>query len=101
MRTSIAGRRREIGLGGYPDVTLAQARERARDAKEQISRGIDPVEERRAIRAQLAAAQRSSMTFAEAADECLASKLHVFATPSTATSGSARSALMPCRISDR
>lgn len=50
LRTSIAGRRREIGLGGYPDVTLAQARERARDAKEKISRGIDPVEERRANR---------------------------------------------------
>ena len=29
LRALVGGKRREIGLGGYPDVTLAQARERA------------------------------------------------------------------------
>jgi len=74
----VAGKRREIGLGEYPDVTLAQARERAREAKDKIYRGIDPIEERKAIRAELAAMQRSNMTFAQAADQCLPSKLQAF-----------------------
>ena len=31
LRVMVGEKRREIGLGGYPDVTLAQARERARE----------------------------------------------------------------------
>lgn len=54
LRTIVGDRRRDIGLGGFPDVTLAQARERAREAKDAIRRGIDPVEERKAARAALA-----------------------------------------------
>ena len=44
LRCKVGDRRREMGLGGYPDVTLAQARERARAAKEQVWQGIDPVD---------------------------------------------------------
>lgn len=33
LRTMVAGKRRDIGLGGYPEVTLAQARENAREIK--------------------------------------------------------------------
>ena len=33
LRTMIAGKRREMGLGGYPDVTLAGAHEAARRAR--------------------------------------------------------------------
>ena len=40
LRTVVGDRRREIGLGGYPDTTLAQARERARGAKDKIHRGL-------------------------------------------------------------
>ena len=57
LRTMVGSKRREIGLGGFPDVTLAQARERAREAKEAIRQGIDPIEQRRASRAALAAQQ--------------------------------------------
>lgn len=66
LRTTVGRRRRDIGLGGYPDVTLAQARERARDAKEKIRQGIDPIEARKAIKAALVAAQRRGLTFDEA-----------------------------------
>lgn len=66
LRATVGAKRRDIGLGGYPDVTLAQARERAREAKDQIWRGIDPIEERKAVRAALAAAQRRGLTFADA-----------------------------------
>lgn len=66
LRATVGARRRDIGLGAYPDVTLAQARERAREAKDKIWRGIDPIEERKATRAALAAAQKRGMTFAQA-----------------------------------
>lgn len=78
LRVSVGGKRREIGLGGFPDVTLAQARERARETKDQIRRGVDPVEERKAARAALAAARRRGLTFADAADKCLTAKLDAF-----------------------
>ena len=78
LRVRVGGKRREIGLGGYPDVTLAQARDRARETKDKIRNGIDPVEERKAVRASLTAARRRGMTFAEAVERYLAAKLDAF-----------------------
>lgn len=78
LRVTVGGKRREIGLGGFPDASLAQARERAREAKDQIRRGIDPVEERKAAQAALVSARRRGLTFAEATDKCLAAKLEAF-----------------------
>lgn len=74
LRTTVAGKRRSIGLGSFPSVTLAQARERAREAREQIWRGIDPVEEKRRQRAALAAERARGMTFREAVEKTLAAK---------------------------
>lgn len=51
LRTKVGTRRAELGLGGYPTVTLAMAHERARQALNQIRAGIDPVAERRSKRA--------------------------------------------------
>lgn len=81
LRTLVGSRRREIGLGGFPDVTLARARELARETKDKIRRGIDPVEERKAARAELAASQRRGMTFADAVDHYLSAKLASFKNP--------------------
>ncbi|NDR55149.1 tyrosine-type recombinase/integrase [Aliiruegeria sabulilitoris] len=78
LRVTVGSVRREIGLGGYPDVTLAQARERAREMKESIKQGIDPVEERKQHKAELVAAQRRGLTFSEAVDRFLDSKLDEF-----------------------
>lgn len=50
LRTKVGAKRCDIGLGGYPDVPLASAHERARTAKESIRAGIDPVAERKAKR---------------------------------------------------
>jgi integrase len=41
-------KRKDIGLGGYPAVTLAMAIDKARKAKEGIKDGIDPVAARKA-----------------------------------------------------
>jgi hypothetical protein len=76
--TLVAGKRREIGLGGFPDVTLAQARERAREAKDAIRRGIDPIEERKAARASLVAARKRGLVFKDAVDQYLTAKLEGF-----------------------
>lgn len=78
LRTLVGTKRREIGLGGYPDVPLADAVRRAREAKDKIRAGIDPVEERKAARAALAAAQARGLTFNDAVDRYLAAKLDAF-----------------------
>lgn len=67
LRATVGARRRDIGLGGFPDVTLAGAREAARTARAKIKEGIDPVEESKAKRSALVAAQAAAITFGEAA----------------------------------
>lgn len=78
LRVKVGDKRREIGLGAYPDVPLAFARNRARDSRDEIRAGIDPVEKRKAARAALAAAQRRGLTFSDAMEKYLKSKLDGF-----------------------
>ncbi len=67
LRYTVNGRRRDKGLGGYPDVTLAQAKEAGRAVRAKLAQGIDPVEDGRAVRSKLAAAQAAALTFSQAA----------------------------------
>ena len=48
LRITVDGRRRDIGLGGYPSVSLALAREKAADNRAAIAEGRDPVAEKHA-----------------------------------------------------
>ena len=66
LRVTIKGKRCQIGLGPFPDVTLSQARERAREVKDQIWRGIDPLAEKR------------RMTFSQAMEKTLLSRMAEF-----------------------
>jgi integrase len=70
----VGEKRRDIGLGGFPDVPLADAREAARRARQEIRDGIDPIEARKARKAALQAAHAKILTFKEAADLCHAAK---------------------------
>jgi integrase len=79
LRCRVGGRRRHIGLGGYPAVSLSQARERAREARELIWSGIDPVEHKRVQKAQIIAEQKRGLTFSSAVDKYLENKLSEFA----------------------
>lgn len=81
LRAIVGGKRRDIGLGGFPDVPLAKAREKARDRREQIEAGIDPIEQRRAARTALAAQQAKSIDFDECARRFLKSKSREFRNP--------------------
>lgn len=53
LRTTIGARRSDIGLGGYPDVTLAMAIDQARKVKGGIKDGVDPVAERKSKQARI------------------------------------------------
>lgn len=74
LRITIAGRRRDMGLGGFPDVPLADARERARKAREKVREGVDPIEELRAARSALQASLAAAWTFKQCAEACIKAK---------------------------
>lgn len=68
LRTVIGGKRSEKGLGGYPDVSLAGAREAAAKVKAQVVDGINPIADGKAKRSALSAAVAAAWTF----DQCAA-----------------------------
>ena len=76
MRFQIKGKRRDMGLGSYPSVTLAQARESARAAREVLRQGMDPVEHARAARQRLIVEQETAVVFADAATHYIATHEH-------------------------
>ncbi|TDL88016.1 tyrosine-type recombinase/integrase [Meridianimarinicoccus aquatilis] len=78
LRAKVGAARRDIGLGGFPAVTLSQARDKAREARDKISQGVDPVEERKVAKAALAVAQHRGMTFTDATEKYLTAKLDAF-----------------------
>jgi integrase len=66
LRITVGSKRRDMGLGAFPGVTLAQAREKARQARESVDQGQDPVLERQRAQSTLRAAQASVITFQSA-----------------------------------
>jgi len=69
LKTTVGDKRREFGLGGYPDIPLKSAREDARRFKGQIKQGIDPTVERKELREKLKAEQRSEISFQDMAEK--------------------------------
>ncbi|MEL6792841.1 MAG: Arm DNA-binding domain-containing protein, partial [Pseudomonadota bacterium] len=51
LRYNVHGRRREMGLGRWPDVSIKEARDRSARARYQLRDGIDPITERAKQRA--------------------------------------------------
>ena len=41
------GKRREMGLGSYPTISLVAARQRAEECRRQVAEGLDPIAERK------------------------------------------------------
>ena len=70
QRTTVNGKRREIGLGSPPTIPLVDAREMAAKNKRLIKDGLDPLTEKRN--------NKKSLTFAEAIDRYLDVKLDEF-----------------------
>ena len=67
LRYERHGRERWLGLGPLHTVTLKEARERARNARQQLLDGVDPIEARKAERAARALEAARALTFEEAA----------------------------------
>ena len=66
------GKTHDHGLGRYPDVTLARAREKAAECRTALTDDIDPIERRKALRADAALTGARAMTFREAAQAYIA-----------------------------
>ncbi len=73
-----AGRDREMGLGPFPEVTLGEARERARKARLKAREGIDPIIDRKAARSALQASTAAAKTFRQCALAFIDSKAPEF-----------------------
>ncbi|HEY1864304.1 MAG TPA: integrase family protein, partial [Roseiarcus sp.] len=70
LRIVDGGRRRKLGLGVYPSVTLADARWKAQDARRALAKGIDPSITAKRRAALLVAAR--ALTLGKAIDDYLA-----------------------------
>lgn len=65
LRYQINGRRREMGLGRWPDVSLEKARRKALERRQELADGVDPLESR---------ARRKTLTFRGAAEALIEAK---------------------------
>jgi integrase len=78
LRVMVGDKRREIGLGAFPGVTLAVARDKAQATRDAIAKGIDPVlqraEARQAIIEQQIEAKALDWTFQRCADAYIKAK---------------------------
>lgn len=74
LRVKVGSKRRDMGLGAFPGVTLAQAREKARQARASIEQGQDPILERERAQSLLQAEQASAITFEDAARAYMGAK---------------------------
>jgi integrase len=71
FRYASDGRQRQMGLGPFPDVSLAEAREAARECRSAVRKGVDPIEDRRTVKA-AARHTAQALTFRQVADRYLA-----------------------------
>lgn len=68
-RYGINDKRRMMGLGACSQVTLAQARDKAATARQQVKQGIDPLEVKEAVEKEIKA---KAVTFADVARDYIA-----------------------------
>ncbi|MGR2923094.1 tyrosine-type recombinase/integrase [Acinetobacter sp. 1125_18A] len=66
--------RRDIGLGSYPEVSLAEARTKAQEMKAQIRNGIDPIQQKQEKLQALRIQKLHARTFRECAQIVIANK---------------------------
>jgi hypothetical protein len=66
---SLRGKKNRLTLGPYPQITLARARELAREHKATIAEGIDPIAAAKAEREEAARVARNTKSFADVADQ--------------------------------
>jgi Arm DNA-binding domain len=70
LRLVVVGKRREMGLGRWPDVSIAEARDLAADARKKLRAGLDPIE----VRAKAKKKKPARLTVKQAVDGCFEAK---------------------------
>ena len=71
--TALNGKVRQLGLGALHTLSLAEARQRARAARQLVLDGVDPIDARRAQRESARLEQAKRVTFQQCADQYIAS----------------------------
>ncbi|MBS0126531.1 tyrosine-type recombinase/integrase [Thetidibacter halocola] len=66
LRVRVGDKRRHIGLGSYPEVSLADARAKALVERQRVAEGVDPVEARALARQEQVARQKRELSFDDA-----------------------------------
>ncbi len=69
LRFIFEGKRREMGLGRWPDVSISEARDRASDARRQLRDGVDPIRARQADQR-----REQRLSVAKAIQQCYAAR---------------------------
>lgn len=72
LRLRVAGSQREMGLGSFPTITLADAREKARVHRTKSAAGQDPILIRRQTASAAVAERAAQQTFASVASQYVA-----------------------------
>lgn len=74
FRFTLAGKAREMGLGSFNARSLLQAREKAREARELLADGTDPIEAKRDTGREQLIANARRVTFKVDAEACIEAK---------------------------
>jgi integrase len=72
LRVTVAGKQREMGLGSFPSVPLAEAREKARAHRAKVEQGDDPITTRRAAQSAVIAERNAQQSFSVVAAQYIA-----------------------------
>lgn len=74
FRYSLASKQHNISLGSSPTLSVAEARIKAQQARDDLNRGLNPAVAKNAAKAQKLAMQTRALSFKEFALACIASK---------------------------
>ncbi|WP_103730269.1 site-specific integrase [Novosphingobium sp. HII-3] len=84
FRFKLHGKARQMALGPYPAVSLAAARQSARDAYAKVKAGVDPIEQDRQEAEKARAAVARRITFAKYTAQYMENRASTFKTPKAA-----------------
>ncbi|MBU3547479.1 integrase arm-type DNA-binding domain-containing protein [Polynucleobacter sp. MWH-Jannik1A5] len=74
FRYSYENRQHNISLGSFPTLSIAEARIKAQQSRDDLDRGINPVAVKNSAKAQKLALQTKKLSFKEFAEACIKSK---------------------------
>jgi integrase len=74
LRFAFNGKRHELGIGPFPEISPKEARQIAQEARTMIAKGENPLTSKLAQKAQIKALERKKITFRDFALTCVADK---------------------------